>query len=260
MRSKDIKNILLIGGLDPTGGAGVQADIEVSNKFKCNAFVVITCLTSQNTKNIYMVQNAKKGLVYDSIEKVSKEFKIDIIKIGLVPTISIAKEIFRAIKKNKLKKCPIVLDPIIMSGSGKKLTTENTIKFIIKNLLPVATIITPNKDEYFKYKKIAKKYKILDGEIDSIANYILITDFLDEKNKIKSRLIKKGKKITDYTSTKKNKSYHGTGCTLSTSIACNIINKKSIKGAVNISLKYVSKCIKHSYQRGKSQTLTYRYK
>ena len=102
MRSKDIKNILLIGGLDPTGGAGVQADIEVSNKFKCNAFVVITCLTSQNTKNIYMVQNAKKGLVYDSIEKVSKEFKIDIIKIGLVPTISIAKEIFRAIKKNKL--------------------------------------------------------------------------------------------------------------------------------------------------------------
>ena len=70
MRNKDIKNILIIGGHDPTGGAGIQADIEVSNKYKCNAFVVITCLTSQNTKNVYMVQNAKKDLVYDSIKKV----------------------------------------------------------------------------------------------------------------------------------------------------------------------------------------------
>tara|TARA_B100000287_G_scaffold434719_1_gene500071 strand:+ start:1232 stop:2014 length:783 start_codon:yes stop_codon:yes gene_type:complete len=260
MRNKDIKNILIIGGHDPTGGAGIQADIEVSNKYKCNAFVVITCLTSQNTKNVYMVQNAKKDLVYDSIKKVCSEFKIDIIKVGLVPSISIAKEIFNAIQKNQLKKCPIILDPIIMSGSGKKLTTENTIKFIIKNLLPLTTIITPNKNEYYKYKEISKKYKIQDGNVNNIANHILITDFQTRGNKIKSRLIKKEGEIIDYTSVKKNGSYHGTGCTLSTAIACNIVNKKSTNDAVNISLKYVSKCIRSSYQRGKSQILTYRYK
>ena len=243
---KNKKVILIIGGHDPTGGAGIVADIETANHYKYHALSILTCSTVQNTSKFIRVNKMPRNYITDSFNEIVKDFKIDVVKIGLLPTINSSKEVLDIINSKKLKDIPIIIDPIIKSSTNKLITTKNNLKFQIKNIYPKSYLITPNTYEYNVLKKI---------DIDFMENYIkniLITDYNTRKNIITLKL---NSSRNPYFMTKKiNKKFHGTGCTFSSSIACNIGLNKNLKKSIEESLVFISNTILHSSIKGSKQS------
>ena len=133
---KKKKIILVIGGHDPTGGAGIIADIETAAHFKFHALSILSCTTIQSTSKMNKVNPMPKNYIYQSFQEIIKEFKIDVIKIGLLPSIQSSKEVFKILNNSKIKNMPIILDPIIKTGSNTRVTNHNNLKFLVKNIYP----------------------------------------------------------------------------------------------------------------------------
>ena len=137
-------NVLSIGGSDPSSGAGIQSDIKTFENHGVYGLTVITAITSQNTKKISKILPISSDIIKSQLESVLNDFKIDAIKIGMLYDASIIKAVHSMIKKQK---CPIVVDPIIESTTKTILLKKSAIKHYKKMIIPLATIITPNKHE-----------------------------------------------------------------------------------------------------------------
>ncbi len=191
-------NVLSIGGSDPSSGAGIQSDIKTFENHNVYGFTVITAITSQNTKKISKIMPISAKNIKSQLESVLTDFQIDAIKIGMVYDASIIKTINRVIKNQK---CPIIVDPIIESTTKKILLKKSALSDYKKMIIPLATIITPNKKEakilsgHSKMEDAAKEIQRLG------AKNVIITGFRESKNEIEdfvmetdNNYILKGKK------------------------------------------------------------------
>ena len=153
-------NLLSIGGSDPSSGAGIQSDVKTFDMLNSYGLTVITAITGQNTSNFGMIQPVSKKILKNQLELLISDFKIDGIKIGMVYNSEIIKTIHSELKN---KKIPIVLDPVIKSTTGGLLIEKTAIKDFKKFLIPLATIITPNKfeAEFLSQIKINSKKSLL---------------------------------------------------------------------------------------------------
>ena len=188
-----------------------------------------------------------KNYITNSFNAIIKEFKIDVVKIGLLPTINCSKQVLNIINNKKLKNVPIIIDPIIKSGTNKLITTKNNLKFQINNIYPKSYVLTPNLYEYNFLKEININFS------ENSSKNILITDYNVKKNIISLKL--KNNKNSYFMSKKINKNFHGTGCTFTTSIACNIGLNRSLKKSIEESLIFISKSMSHSSLKGLKQSL-----
>ena len=245
---KKKKIILVIGGHDPTGGAGIIADIETAGHYKFHALSILSCTTIQSTSKMNKVNPMPKNYIYQSFQEIIKEFKIDVIKIGLLPSIQSSKEVFKILNNSKIKGVPIILDPIIKTGSNTRVTNHNNLKFLVKNIYPKVQIITPNIYEYNIIKNISNNFK------EKNIKNILITDYEIKKKHIKLRLKDNIKEQSSYYQINKySKNYHGTGCTFSTALACNIGLKRTYDESIKIAISFMKDAIKTSCISGKKQ-------
>ena len=247
-------NVLSIGGSDPSSGAGIQSDIKTFENHNVYGFTVITAITSQNTKKISEIMPISAKNIKSQLESVLTDFQIDAIKIGMVYDASIIKTINRVIKNQK---CPIIVDPIIESTTKKILLKKSALSDYKKMIIPLATIITPNKKEakilsgYSKMEDAAKEIQRLG------AKNVIITGFRESKNEIEdfvmeadNNYILKGKKIKIIN--------HGSGCNYSASITASLASKKSIYEATIIAKEYVYQSIKKSKNLGKGVKITHK--
>ena len=247
---KKKKTILIISGHDPSGGAGIIADVETANYFNFHCLSILTCTTIQNTSKVHKINKMPSNYMYKSFMEIIKEFKISAIKIGLIPSLECSKEILKIISDKRLKGVPIIIDPIIKSGSDNELTSEKNIKFMIKNLYSKAELITPNIYEYKVIKNLCNNI----NKAQSIN--IIITDYKINKKFITLKLFKKNSlKEKMFQTEKFSGIFHGTGCTLSTAIACNIGMNNNLEKSITISLDYIKNAIKLSNISGKKQSL-----
>jgi len=247
-------NVLSIGGSDPSSGAGIQSDIKTFENHGVFGFTVITAITSQNTKKISKILPISSEIIKSQLESVLNDFKIDAIKIGMLYDRSIIKIIHSIIKKQK---CPIVVDPIIESTTKTILLKKSAIKDYKKMIIPLATIITPNKQEAkilagtSSIQEAAKNIQRLGAKNVIITGYNeskkVIEDFVLESEK---EYILKGKKIEMIN--------HGSGCNYSASIASSLALKKSIHDAAQHAKDYVFQSIKNSKKLGKGINVTYK--
>ncbi len=137
-------NLLSIGGSDPSSGAGIQSDIKTFDLLNAHGLTVITAITGQNTSSFGMIEPVSQKILKNQLDSVISDFKIDGIKIGMVYNSEIIKTIYRELKNKKIL---IVLDPIIKSTTGGLLIEKTAINDFKKFLIPLATVITPNKFE-----------------------------------------------------------------------------------------------------------------
>ena len=247
-------NVLSIGGSDPSSGAGIQSDIKTFENHGVYGLTVITAITSQNTKKISKILPISSEIIKSQLELVLNDFKIDAIKIGMLYDKSIIKIVYSVIKKQK---CPIVVDPIIESTTKTILLKKSAIKDYKKMIIPLATIITPNKQEAkilagtSSIQEAAKKIQRLGAKNVIITGYNeskkVIEDFVLESGK---EYILKGKKIEIIN--------HGSGCNYSASIASSLALKKSIHDAAQHAKEYVFQSIKNSKKVGKGVNVTYK--
>ncbi|WP_125152096.1 bifunctional hydroxymethylpyrimidine kinase/phosphomethylpyrimidine kinase [Clostridium rectalis] len=262
-----MKKVLTIAGSDSSGGAGIQADIKTMSAHGVFGMSVIAAITAQNTQGVLAVQDIDKEIVAAQIDAIFTDIEVDATKIGMVSKIETIDVISEKLKKYKPKN--IVLDPVMVSKSGYDLLRPESKMNLVKNLIPLATVVTPNlpeAEEIVKtYNKILPKEdrlnieKIVDSkDMEKVASfisgigpkYVLIkgghlendaVDILYDGNKMHYY---QGKKI-------KTKNTHGTGCTLSSAIASNLALGYSVEESVRLAKEYITIAIEHSLDIGK---------
>lgn len=249
----DKKRVLSIAGSDCSGGAGIQADLKTIQAHALYGMSVITSITAQNTTGVYGVYDVTPEYVRKQIEAVMEDIFPDAVKIGMVSNAGIIKEIVKTLKEYNIKN--LVVDPVMVSTSGCKLLEKEAEEALVGELLPMADIITPNIPEA----------EVLSGiSIQTEEDMVTAAKTIFEKNHT-AVLIKGGHLETSandllYTQEGmewfeaeriKNPNTHGTGCTLSSAIACALAEGLSMKDSVLQAKEYVYRAISAGLDLGK---------
>ena len=251
---KPKSKVLIIAGSDSSGGAGIQADIKTVTSLGSYAMTAVTAVTAQNTTGVKSIIPISPDEISNQIEFSAKDIRPDAIKIGMLHSKEVILAVIRSLKKLKLKK--LVFDPVMVAKGGTKLINKTAIIFIKKKLMKNTLLITPNIPE----AEILTKIKI-DTTQDMIkAGKILIS--LGAKNVLIKGGHLKSKKMNDILVNKKmikvfnskkhnSKNTHGTGCTLSSSIATYLSCGKDLIKSCELGIKYVNQAIKYKLNLGK---------
>jgi len=242
-----MKKILTIAGFDPTGGAGLQADLAVFTAFKLEGFSAVTAITAQDGVRVTMVEPISPSILKKQLDTLLAAHKVDAVKIGMLGTGELANVVLLAIKRHSLQN--VVLDTVLASSSGRRLLDKDGLS-ALKKLIPLARIITPNIIEAgvltgTKIKNI-KNMEAAALELHALgAENVLITGGhlkaapVDVLYDGKAFLHFEGKRIKAGKQT-----LHGTGCILSSAISAQLAKGRTIKTAVKEAKAYLEKVIK----------------
>lgn len=253
--TNDIKTVLTIAGSDSSGGAGIQADLKTMGALNCYGMSAITALTAQNTTGVYGISDVTPSFLENQIDCVFNDIYPNSVKIGMVGSIPIIKSIVSKLKEHNAKN--IVVDPVMVATSGAKLMDDNCIDVLLNELIPLATVITPNipeatiianmeikskEDMITAAKKIARNYNgyilIKGGHFDDNADDLIYFD--NEATWLSANKIC-------------NPNTHGTGCTLSSAIACFLAKGYSPVESIALAKEYVYQAINNGLNLGKGR-------
>jgi hydroxymethylpyrimidine/phosphomethylpyrimidine kinase len=247
-----MRKVLTIAGSDCSGGAGIQADIKTMTAHKMYAMSAIIALTAQNTTGVYGVMEATPEFVGQQLDCIFTDIFPDAVKIGMVSNSKIIDVIVEKLKRYDARK--IVVDTVMIATSGSRLLNADAMDAVITKLIPIADIITPNIPE-----------------AEALCNMQIATtdDMLEAAEKISKMLsgavLIKGGHLTDvaddllYANGEAtwirgeridNPNTHGTGCTLSSAIACNLAAGHSIKQSVVNAKAYVTGALRAGLELG----------
>ncbi len=249
MKNK-IPKILIIAGSDPSGGAGLQADIKVATAHKVYAGAVVACLTAQSTVGVAGVFNPPVDFLRTQLETVLQDIEFDAIKIGMLGTSAIV-DCVADVLAVKAARIPLILDTVMVATSGDLLLEENAVEALKSRLVKGAFLVTPNVDE----AQILAQMKI--NSVDDMWAAALKIKALGARNVLVKggHLRGDGKQITNILLDEKGgrhviknkklaiEKVHGTGCSLASSIACNVAKKMDLAKAVKKSNRYIYKSI-----------------
>ncbi len=140
-----IRNVLSIAGSDPSGGAGIQADLKAFAARGVYGMAALTALTAQNTQGVSGVHLVPSGFVADQIKAVFADVRVDAVKIGMIASAEIADAVADVLELHP--DLPIVLDPVMVAKGGAKLLDPDAVDVLLRRLLPLATLLTPNLPE-----------------------------------------------------------------------------------------------------------------
>ncbi|WP_300796354.1 bifunctional hydroxymethylpyrimidine kinase/phosphomethylpyrimidine kinase [uncultured Bacteroides sp.] len=245
---KKYHSVLTIAGSDCSGGAGIQADIKAISALGGYAASAITAITVQNTCGVTGIHPVPASYVKAQIEAVMTDIKPSAIKIGMINDVEIVKAIAESIKEYKPKF--VVFDPVMVSTSGCKLIEDKAIEAIKEELIPLSTIITPNLSEAMvltgdNISDAASMTAAGNKILESGCGAVLIKGGHLEGNDMCDVLCIKGENTPYiYTASKiSSKNTHGTGCTLSSSIATYLALGETLQEAVRKAKDYVHKGI-----------------
>ena len=238
--------ILCLSGLDPSGGAGIQADIESIASMGGHALPVITALTVQNTHNVKRFQEVDPTLFSEQINALLEDISIKAIKIGMIGSLNIVEVIGKVLKENP--NIPVIYDPVLAAGGGKDFSTLEMINAIKELILPHVTVLTPNSPEARKLtddnELIACGKKLMDYGCEAV----LITGTHEEKEHVDNLWFHEGKYIETFSWDRLPHEYHGSGCTLSSAIAALIAQGLDPFNAVNEAQDYSWNALKHAFK------------
>ena len=253
------KTVLVIAGSDPSGGAGIQADLKTLTSFGVYGMTAITALTEQNTNGVFDILEIPIEFVVKQINCCLSDINANAVKIGMLHSADLISAVLEALVNNNSvsnKKVNIVLDPVMVAKGGHKLLKENAID-ALKNFIKVAQpILTPNipEAEILTGIKInnLKDMKNAGKEINNLgASHVILkgghmkalvmTDLLINSSEIHS--IETSKIITNHT--------HGTGCTMASALSASLAKSIDIRHSFEIAHKYVNNAIKTNPKFGR---------
>jgi hydroxymethylpyrimidine/phosphomethylpyrimidine kinase len=242
--------LISIAGFDPSGGAGVLADIKTFAAFGCYGTAAITSITSQSTVAVYGAYHSPADVLRAQIDPIISDFKIAAVKIGMLPNQEIIEVVAETIERYSLQN--VVLDPVISSTSGFKLVDET--KILIERMFPLADVITPNIPE----AELLTGMKIEDPDgmkraaralhelcraqsHGSYRNAVLVKGgHLPDPNAEATDVLDDGREFHLFNAPRiTTRNAHGTGCTLSSAIAALLARGHEIPEAVPVAKRYL---------------------
>ena len=251
-----MKTALTIGGSDPTGGAGIQADLKTFKSFGVYGLSIPTALTAQNTNGVTGIYDLPSGFFSNQLDTLLKDIKPDALKTGMLSSSEIIKIIAEKIKQYSLKN--LVVDPVTVSSTGVPLVNDKALEFMKDYLFPLAKVITPNIYEASLFtginiqdeddmKKAAIKLKGFGSET------VIITGGHLERQTI-DLLLYEG----EFLSLQREKiegQYHGTGCVFSSAITACLAFGYDVRETSVKANEFVWKAIKSAFSIGKGMKI-----
>lgn len=251
--------VLVFAGTDPSGGAGMQADILTLSSMGCHPLSVVTAVTIQDTMGVEDVLPIDAEWVADQARCVLEDVPVAVFKIGLLGSVEAAAAIAEVV--SDYPDIPLVLDPILASGRGDELASEELISAMRELLIPQTTLITPNSLEV---RRLAQEDDTDEEDNPDLAEcagrilslgceYVLITGTHENTPQVVNTLYEQQGVVRTDSWQRLAGTYHGSGCTLASAIAATIANGIAIPEAVRDAQEYTWQTLKHAYRTGMGQ-------
>ncbi|QHT48365.1 bifunctional hydroxymethylpyrimidine kinase/phosphomethylpyrimidine kinase [Bacillus sp. SB49] len=247
-----VKCALTIAGTDPSGGAGIQADLKTFQELQSYGMSVVTSVVAQNTTGVSAVHHLPVTMLKQQLYAVSDDMPIDALKTGMVATIDMMEVLKQWLKETE---AAYVMDPVMVATSGDPLIEEKARDYLRKELVPLTTLVTPNipEAEYLTGKAIETEEAMKKAAEELVEVYgagaALVkgghlrghaVDYLYDGNEM---TVLEAERI-DTNNT------HGTGCTYSAAITAYLSRGDTLKEAVRKSKYFVTEAIRHSFDLG----------
>ena len=243
--------VLSFSGHDPSGGAGIQADIETLISHQCHSASVITALTEQDSCNVKKFIPQSPENIISQANMILDDLPVNAFKIGLIGHHETAIAIYAILRQHP--HIPVVLDPVLAAGGGAELASDRLIAAISDLLLPCTTVLTPNSEE-------ARKLSGCDGLdecglalLEKGCEYVLITGTHETTPVVNNQLFHDGRCWEIYSWDRLPETYHGSGCTLATGIAALMAHGLEPVQAVMEAQEYTWNSLNSAYRPGKGQ-------
>jgi hydroxymethylpyrimidine/phosphomethylpyrimidine kinase len=248
--------ILTIAGFDPTSGAGVTADIKTIAAHGCYGVACLTAITVQSTAGVQRVEPCDPGLVTATLEELASDMKIAGVHIGMLGSSQVAKAIVDFLRRKKLP--AVVLDPILRASSGADLLDRDGTGILISDLLPLATVVTPNVEEaaVLTGLQVTNPDQMRSAAIklhEMGAESVVVTGgHLEKAVDLLSFQTRRGVEQEVFKSERqRSNSTHGTGCAFATAMACHLALDRGLPEAVLLAKAYVSAAISKGHPLGR---------
>lgn len=253
MSRQAVPIVLSISGHDPTGGAGIQADIEAIAAAGCRATSVVTCLTVQDSSDVRRIRPVAPDFLDEQLRTLLQDIPIDAIKIGLIGDAATARIV--ATLLSDYPDVPVVLDPILAAGGGRDLAGTELIAALWNQLLPAATLITPNSLEARRLTGRLELSECAAAILAQGCRAALITGAHEKTMEVSNYFYEIGGKQSVSNWPRLTASYHGSGCTLASSTAAFIARGYPLQAAVEQAQRLTWQALSRGYAVGKGQLL-----
>ena len=250
--------VLCFGATDPTGGAGLQADILTIASMGCHPLTVVTAITVQDTGGVDDVLPIDSEWVADQARAVLEDMPVAAFKIGLLGSVENIAAIAEVI--SDYPDIPLVFDPVLSSGRGDELASEDMLEALRELLLPQTTILTPNSIEARRLiqdeendednpdlAECAKRILLLGSE------YVLVTGTHEHTAKVINTLYAENGLVRSDSWDRLPSIYHGSGCTLASAIAALLANGLTMEEAVKEAQEFTWQALKFGFRPGMGQ-------
>ena len=250
--------VMVIGGHDPSGGAGLQADIESVAANGCHAVSVMTALTVQDSSGIAAFEPMRPDLVLAQADRVMEDFSVAAIKTGMIASTAIAEELAGWLDRHG--GVPLVIDPVLAGNRGDSLAAEDLAPAFRANLLPGATIATPNTVELARLAQRAVTPEAAATELVNLGcRYVLVTGGHEDSPSVTNRLYGENGLIDERAWPRLPREYHGSGCTLAAAIAARLALGETCEQAVENAQRYTYQSLTRGEPLGKGQWIPRRW-
>jgi hydroxymethylpyrimidine/phosphomethylpyrimidine kinase len=241
---------LTFAASDPTGGAGLQADLLTLAALGCHPLSVVTGVTVQDTSGVEHLEAVDAALVARQAERVLAETRVAAFKVGVVGSAANARAI-AAITAARAE-VPLVLDPVLASGRGDPLAGDAVVQALLEFLVPRASVITPNTLEE---ARLGGAKRLLERG----CRYVLVTGTHDSTAEVVNRLYDRGGLVREDRWQRLPGSYHGSGCTLASAIAALLAKGRPVPDAVREAQEFTWRSLAAAFRTGAGQALPNRF-
>lgn len=256
--------VLTFAASDPTGGAGLQADLLTLASLGCHPLSVVTALTVQDTAGVEGVLAIDAGWVADQARALLEDIPVAAFKFGMLGSIDAIAAIAEIV--NDYPDIPLVFDPVLASGRGDQLADEDMVEAMLALLLPRTTVMTPNSLEARRLTQDDEN----DADAPSLsecakrlvnggAEYVLITGTHENAPQVVNTLYGSRGRVRSDQWERLPGSYHGSGCTLASAIAANLANGFDVEDAVREAQDYTWRTLAAGFRAGMGQAIPDRF-
>ena len=248
--------ILVFAGLDPTGGAGLQADIETIASLGGHALPVITAVTVQDTRGLKRFSAVEALSVVEQARAVLDDIGAAAFKVGVTGSVQNIEAIHSILRD--YPHCPVVIDPVFASGDGEPFMDDEQLDALVSLLIPQATLVTPNIPEARLLAPEADTINAIAQQILSYGcDYVLVTGTHERsaEPKVTNRLFADRRLVQEYGCERLPHDYHGSGCTLASAIATLLAHGVETPAAVGEAIQYTVQSLQGARRVGAGRML-----
>lgn len=247
-----IPAVMAFAGTDPSGGAGLQADIETLASMGCHAVPVVTAVTVQDTQQLLRFKAMDASLVVEQARAALEDIPVAAFKIGMLGSIENVEAVHTIL--TDYPEVPVVLDPLISAGGGGELADDELIDAMVNLLFPLSTVLTPNSEEARAFAPEADNLDACAHELLELgSDYILITGTHESTPHVVNHLYSEHRLLESYTWNRLPASYHGSGCTLASAIAALLAQGLDPVTAIHEAQEYTWESLNNGYRVGLGQ-------